>query len=61
MSIWICPRCLRDDDRQSHHLYGQTVCKRCDYKKGSIRKYEKITEAAEKRVNEMRKSLGSLF
>ena len=46
MSLWICPRCEKNG-RASHHLYGQTICKRCGYKKGSDEKLEKITKRYE--------------
>lgn len=60
MSIWECPRCNKEG-RSSIHLYGQTECKRCGYKKGSNTHYNEIEREDAKRVAEMRRSLATLF
>lgn len=60
MSIWICPRC-EENGRESHHMYGQTVCKRCGYKRGSDERLEENTKEWEKDVDRMRRSLGPLL
>ena len=60
MSIWICPRCEKNG-RQSHHMYGQTTCKRCGYKKGSDEKYERITRRHERDVKELRVALAGII
>lgn len=60
MSVWQCPRCW-EKGRASIHLYGQTECKRCSYKKGSNAHYNEIEREDEERVAEMRRSLRLLL